>query len=79
MTEKPGMGGFQVIVWQKRTKSVAFPALCRDGNTANLVSLPNACHGQWLSVCLIIRTTGYAYQMHFYANKNPNEVKVAGA
>ena len=79
MTEKPGMGGFQVIVWQKRTKSVAFPALCRDGNTANLVLLPNACHGQWLSVCLIIRTTGYVYQMHFYANKNHNKVKIAGA
>lgn len=53
--------------------------LCRDGNTANLVLLPDACHGRQLSDCLMIQTTGYVHQMHFYANKNHNEVKVAGA
>lgn len=26
-----------------------------------------------------LTATGYVHQMHFYANKNHNEVKVAGA
>jgi hypothetical protein len=53
--------------------------LCRDRNTANLVLLPNDCHGQRLSGYLMIGITGYVHQMNFYANKNHNEVKVAGA
>ena len=80
LNDKPEMGGFQVIVWQKKDQISGISSLkltlCRDGNTANLVLLQNACHGQQLSGCIIIANTN---QMNFYANKHHYEVKVAGA